>query len=83
MNASNQYFGQWKKQSRFVKLSNAYSMKFLKIQPFQNQVLTDLRCLPKLKKVAIYSFHLNPVHFPKENLFNEVHFYSRGQFPDF
>jgi hypothetical protein len=42
MNASKQHFGQWKKQSRFVKLSKEYSMKFLKIQPFQNQVLNLL-----------------------------------------
>jgi hypothetical protein len=102
MNTSKQY-RQWKKQSRFVVLSTQYSMKFLKMQPFRNQVLnlfensalqlsmsliifdrlesTDLRGLPNLKKLDIHGSHLNTIHFPEENVFDELYFHCCGQFP--
>jgi hypothetical protein len=39
MNSNKEHFGQWKKRSRFIKLSDEYSKQFLSITSFRNQVL--------------------------------------------
>jgi hypothetical protein len=42
MNANKEHFGQWKKRSRFIKLSDEYSMQFLNILSFRHQVLDSV-----------------------------------------